>query len=283
MIADTTRTNRAARELCTRLVDYDPALLPPVADTAVEMKHDGIRAVWRRRLGVRTMEGVDMDTAAHLLPGLEAIADEMGVDMLDGEYLNPAGFEATLADFQRGRGMGVILLWDGVTSAVYDGREPSPPLRARRAALETAYARVRAAGRHCGVGLSRLASGYDAERVELAAGEAWRDDWEGIVVKDLRSGYERARTSSWMRLKRTLTCEVRVLSIELRPGTALLRAVLASYEGREVRIATGFSEAERRRPGDFTPGSLIEVKHLGVTSSGSLRSPTFLRIRGDRA
>lgn len=284
MLYDTTKPNRTARELCMRPVDYDEKLLPPPGDTGVEMKHDGIRALWRQATGVRTLEGGDFHAASHLVSGLAAIAEELGGDVvLDGEYMQPAGFEATLADFRRGRGTGIILLWDAVPGAVYDGRQPSLPLRERRALLETAIARVTAAKRHAGVGLSRMSIGYDAEGIELSAGVVWQDGYEGIVVKDLRSGYVRVRSDAWMRLKRTATADVRVKSIELREGTAILSAVVADYQGCDVRIGVGFSERERARPGDFRPGTLIEVKHLGETSRGSLKSATFLRIRGDRA
>jgi len=283
MVADTMKRNRNARELCMRPADYDAKLLPPPQDTAVELKHDGIHAIWRLEHGVRTLEGSDFHGAAHLIPGLAAIAAELGgAYVLDGEYINPQGFDAAVGDFKRGQGAGIILLWDAVPVDVYEGRAQSASLRERRARLEVAVARVTAAGRHGGVGISRMSTGYDDEGVEMAAAAVWEEDLEGIVVKDLRSGYVRDRSTAWMRLKRKLSADVRVKSIELRKGTALLSAVVADYKGHEVRIGVGFSEGQRKRPGDFRPGMLIEVTHLGETPKGSLRSATFARVRGDR-
>lgn len=62
-------------------------------------------------------------------------------------------------------------------------------------------------------------------------------------------------------------------------------AIRISNEGKEVRVGSGFSDEQRVtywNQKDDVKGCIAEVKYQGVTKDGSLRFPTFLRLRPDK-
>ena len=280
------RANRRPSALGMTPTDYVPGRLG--ARTAVEIKHDGI-CLLDVDGELQTLEGVPFACASHLAAGLQRLREAFGVPMvLQGEYQEAGGFEATLSAFQRGFGAGALFLFDAVPVAAWAGAEQSAPLYSRRRMLEEAWGIVRPGG----IGLVKHGFHFDAEGVELAAGEAWADGLEGVVAKDLDSPYVRGRSRFWMKVKRTLTVDAAIASVRVDacsygeaarvPSTGRVQGIAVLWEGRHVAVPVGFSEAERAQPRLFLPGRIVEIEHKGRTPSGALKSATFRRFRDDK-
>lgn len=269
------RINSRANLIGQKPADYDPARLPENA--AVEIKYDGIGLCYVAG-AIQTLEGVPMACASHLQRGLDELAGAFGQPMFfQGEYVEAGGFEKALSAFASGRGQGCVFIFDAVPIPAWDGLELSISLRDRRALLEEAFAVAKPGA---GVGLAKHAQGFDRERVELAAGAAWEGGEEGIVVKDLDGPFVRAKDPSWMKIKRVLTVDVPVQSIMLGAG-GQIEKIIVTYGGKPVAVPH-IPSALRRRVDEFWAGRLVEIKHLGETKNGYLKSPVFLRFRDDK-
>lgn len=283
--ADAMRTNRRADELVMLPTDWSDDRMPERA--IVQIKWDGIHACYRPdEPHAVTREEVDLSCADHLRPGLAALCGALrglfaAEHVVVGEYVHADGFEATLGDFKRGRGTGCLQVFDAVPVAAYEGREPSPPLIDRLLRLDRAAERVgRAALGGVGPTKSAIFTGEARENIVAMMPSLWAQGLEGVVVKDADSPYVRAASPYWQRIKRRNTVDLRVTNVDVRHGR--LRALIC-WTGRvHVRVGVGFSEAQRASPADFRPGMIVELAHLGATAAGSLRSPSFIRIRSDK-
>lgn len=269
------RANERATAIGMTPVDYAAAHVPEHA--AVELKYNGICLCWNDAVGPATLEGVPMPCASHLSPGFAAMQKAAGVRMFfQAEYLVPGGLEATTSAFQRGDPTGFAVVFEAVPLAVWQGQEHSLRLIQRRRILEELHSIASPSE----IGLALHAQGYDAEGVELAAGAAWEGGEEGVIVKNLMSPFVRGRSRFWMKVKAQLTVDVRILSTESANGR--LVKIMVSYNDKAVFVPVGFSEDQRRRPDDFRPGRMVEIKHNGETANGLLKGATFLRFRDDK-
>lgn len=282
--ADGAKRNRRASELMMQPKPYNAALLPAPERTAVELKHDGLAFLWVEREAL-TRAGVPFDCSSHLLPAVDDLERILGGNyVLQGEFVEPAGVEAASASFVRGSSRtGILYIFDAVPLQAWIGAEHSPSLEQRRRLLEAAFQIFREKwGDKCGVYLGRIAVGFDQEGVELAAGEAWADGGEGIVVKDLDSPYVRDKSHFWMKVKRVQSVDVPVQAVALEADGKTLRNLIVTFDGRPVKVPVGFSDDQRRNAGDFPCGRLVEIAHNGVTRAGMLKSPRFVRFRDDK-
>jgi ATP-dependent DNA ligase len=282
--ADAMRINRRPQHLMMTPIDFREELMPEVAIT--QIKWDGIHTGYRPdQPHAFTREGVDMLCTDHLRPGLSATCAALralfsGEWIVFGEYCRADGFNATLGDFKRGKGEGCVILFDAVPLAVWEGRETSPGLETRLRQLDAAVQRV---GRDAlgGVGATKWQTfrGETRDYIVPAMPGIWADGLEGLVVKDAASPYVRAPSPHWLRLKRRNTVDVKVASVHTRGGS------LAGFEVLHgtvlVKVGVGLKAADRV-PGVIRPGMIVEIAHLGVTPAGSLRSPSFVRVRTDK-
>jgi DNA ligase-1 len=65
----------------------------------------------------------------------------------------------------------------------------------------------------------------------------------------------------------------------------MLGGFIVDYKGKEVRVGSGFSDAERHDlwfSKHSQIGNIIEVKYHEVTPDGSLRHPVFGGFRYDK-
>lgn len=106
---------------------------------------------------------------------------------------------------------------------------------------------------------------------------------EGIVMKDLNSPYEFKRSNYWCKVKHMSTIDLPVLSVEQGTGkyNAVMGALVCDFMGKEVRVGSGYSDAQRHYFYD-NPPKMIEVKYQAITKDGSLRFPIFVRARNDK-
>ena len=281
--------NRRPRELMMLPADWRPALMP--ARAIVEIKYDGIHAGYGTGMldgaTAFTREGVPFHACDHLLPALGSIDDELHKlygqrFMLFGEYVRAEGFEAALRDFAAGTGTGFLRLFDAVSVDAWRGRVPSPPLHQRQAMMRRAIDRVPSGVLGMtGAVKSSLFTGEARDNIEVAVGDLWAQGLEGVVVKDADSPYVRAKSSFWQRIKRQETTDARIIAVNVKGGTVRSFSI-ENGNGLVCNVAAGISDALRADPDAFRLGRLVELKHLGRTGSGSLRSPSFLRFRDDK-
>jgi DNA ligase-1 len=122
---------------------------------------------------------------------------------------------------------------------------------------------------------------------------------EGIVVKDTHSCYTTGRSWAWTKVKAFSTLDLEVVGKEEGTGKykgtlgALIvcRPIAKESSGFglgisttlcvNVKVGSGYSDEERK---EFwaNPPKLIEVKYQSETKDGSLRFPTFVRVREDK-
>lgn len=111
--------------------------------------------------------------------------------------------------------------------------------------------------------------------------------FEGIVIKRANSLYEFKRTSDWFKVKKFETLDLKIIDIEEGSGRleGLMGNIVVMYKGKEVRVGTGFDDNARRDMLDFKLdyiGAVAEIAYQEVTADGSLRFPSFKRIRYDK-
>lgn len=116
------------------------------------------------------------------------------------------------------------------------------------------------------------------------------DGWEGSVLHDASAVYACKRSNAWIKCKQFFSSEFTIVGFIPGTGKHLGRLgaimVTGEYEGRSVtaEVGTGFSDAERQELWDNQAdylGATAEIKSFEVTEAGSLRFPSFLRIRED--
>ena len=110
--------------------------------------------------------------------------------------------------------------------------------------------------------------------------------FDGIVVKHLDSPYEFDKRSKWwIKFKEFETIDlmcVDVIKSDKRPGE--IAAIVVLYKGKKVKVS-GFKEEEAKyfyQHPEAIVGKIVEVKYLDVTKDGSLRHPSFIRVRNDK-
>jgi DNA ligase-1 len=146
--------------------------------------------------------------------------------------------------------------------------------------------------------LSRCMSGMDGQVVRLehwecglcgvedimeqvdklvAAGE------EGLVLKNKASLYESKKSIEWCKVKKFETLDLKVVGIQPGKGkhSGRLGALVCDFNGVGVEVGTGFTDAQRVEFLSDLP-EMVEVKYQEITKDGSLRFPSFVRVREDK-
>lgn len=110
--------------------------------------------------------------------------------------------------------------------------------------------------------------------------------YEGLVIKDADSLYERKRSSSWLKMKPNEMDEVEIIGFMEGDENGRFAGTLGSIIGRrkdgtEVRVA-GFTDEEREHiwnNQELWLGEIVEVNFHEVTPDGSFRHARFNRIQ----
>ena len=123
--------------------------------------------------------------------------------------------------------------------------------------------------------------------------QAIRGGYEGIMLKDVDALYHSKRSAHWLKLKPTITVDLKVVEIE--EGTGKHEGKLGALvcegvdDGKLIKVNVGSGLSDDQRDEFWTDtivGNVVEVKADAVTQSRdnngeySLRFPRFVRFRG---
>lgn len=284
---------------------------------AIEPKYDGMRVAAH----VSAAGAVSFYTrSGHEVPAMEGFAGMMlalrkaaGLDgaevWFDGEITSGA-FNSSISAARSSERMeeGAYTVFDMVIGNLLDDSDgalvaANGAYTDRRARLEAAFKLVN--GRlNDGARLVELTPSYYASSVEEIShfyATLRASGMEGLIVKDLNGLYVRRRNPAWMKMKAELTADLRVIGAFEGTGQfeGQLGGLIVDYEGKEVRVGSGFSAAQRvefwahfqadlerieqgRRDECLLIDCLAEVQYQEVTPDGSLRHPVFVRVRKDK-
>lgn len=133
---------------------------------------------------------------------------------------------------------------------------------------------------------------YDSIEVQTITNKFISQGFEGSIVKTPEHYYERKRSKSWIKFKKILEADLRVVGFVYGvPGTkyeTMLGALeLESEDGRvKVSVGSGFTDDDRMSITESIIGSIITVQYnqLIENKNGgiSLYLPRFVEIRDDK-
>ncbi len=113
-----------------------------------------------------------------------------------------------------------------------------------------------------------------------------RMGYEGIMIKNYDSPYERKKGWHWMKLKPVDPVDIEVTGIyEGKLNSkyqGMVGGLYADFKGSVVDVGSGLSDEQRRmwwKNPELIIGKTIEVKYQEITKAGSLRFPRLNRIR----
>jgi ATP-dependent DNA ligase len=116
-----------------------------------------------------------------------------------------------------------------------------------------------------------------------------RGGYDGLILRDPRGTWARGSgvTGEIIKLKPVLSFDLRVIGLEEGKGkhAGRLGAIVVSFGDRELRVGTGFTDAERREYWDGglnLIGAIVEVEAMDFSADGLLREPRFKGVRFDK-
>lgn len=189
-----------------------------------EQKIDGWRALFfpgrDGNTGLWTRGGMPLHGAGHVLERLMQVEVVLGgPHMIDGEFQVDGSLAATKAHCERGWRLGnagTFFAFDAIPLADWQAGRCDTPLYERKAALQRAIDATKpsadawewAEGSHgAGHGVDPVSYlddewMFDADDVHAAAQRVWAAGGEGLMLKDPMAPYVRARSDSWLKVKK---------------------------------------------------------------------------------
>lgn len=226
-----------------------------------EEKHDGIRLLWIGGQMV-TREGEPFEAAEHLREEFQRLERRAGKPMFfDSEFVMPGGFLAALSAFKRGADNleGRAVMFDGFALDHWHAGGSKMPLGDRRRILEAIYDDWKPL--HVLLAPRLPLRGVP---IRALAEDVWAWGGEGLMLKDTREPYVRGRSSSWLKVKRSLKLVCRVLDV-LSDGAALR----VEYQGRKLKVAVPPPQRSAMAP--YLVGMDVTVTAMEWTPKGMLR------------
>jgi len=288
---------------------YDDDRLREFRSIYAEPKLDGIRVIAHvdtitGDVKFTSRGGNEFPSIAHLAPVVVALCENLntpyvedGCYVLDGEVTS-GSFNDTASQIRRLRQKAedaVYHIFDFIAKQSWDNGYSGTPLAIRRNQLEYAmglhegskpmpyHDRVKLTPCHRDVRIEDIDSLYDHY---LGAG------LEGLILKDATSPYNcGVRSKRWLKLKAEETLDLPIIDVIQGGGkySHCMGAIVVSHKGKAVNVGTGFSDEQREViwhnfincPTEVI-GRTAEVRFQYETPAGSLRHPSFYRIRVDK-
>lgn len=123
--------------------------------------------------------------------------------------------------------------------------------------------------------------------------------YDGLILRDPEGGWKvgSGTTGEIIKLKRVLSFDLRIKDAEIGQGkhAGRLGAIVVDFQGKSLKVGTGFSDSEREKfwqnyqddlasPRDHWEflGAIAEVEAMDFSEDGLLREPRFKGIRFDK-
>lgn len=271
--------------LCHPVYDYRGRM--PDGQLLVDIKYDGVRALWLDR-ELLTQQGFPIGGVEHLAAALRRLDHRYGRPMFyDAEMIIGGSFMASARQcafrYDAPAAPGAVLhIFDAVPLDDWHSGHPPTPIHERRAQLADKIARLNDDAIRCAHGVT-LDSPADVEK--YAAGVIV-DGHEGVVIKPASGLYKRERQGAWLRIKRNVTYDCKILGIVPHPDSQeMIGGLAVEHDGSRVKIVRGFTDDQRAELWEdraLIAGRYVEVEAMGLTEKGKLRQPRFSRIRYER-
>lgn len=247
---------------------------PPGLDPTgwlVSEKLDGVRALWDGRQ-LRFRSGGLVRAPSWFTAALPPVA-------LDGElWAGRGGFEQAVGTVRRA--VPDDAAWRSLRYKLFDLPGDPRPFAERAAALAALASSLRQP--FVQAVAQRILPDAAALARELAALEA--AGGEGLVLHRARARWIAGRSADLLKLKPWADAEGVVIAYlpgrgrhEGRLGALRLRLLDGPAQGREFRLGTGFSDAERNSPPPL--GTVVSFRHQGHTDDGLPRFAHYWRVR----
>lgn len=266
-------------EPCLLFDHYDADKHPRRA--FAQLKVNGIRAIATPNRIV-TRNALPFNAALHCRPILDAIERVYGCPMVfDGEYAEVDGFEATLKAHKTGKGAGVFHVFDAVPYQEWVKNRFTQRLKDRLPLLQSAVEEID----HPMVHFLHFEE-VQKEEVMPMAEQMWKNHYEGIVVKDAESLYQRGRCGVWYKVKNRITHDAVIIDVIMdRDGLRAKSLLLRSSAGTTVRVGSQIPQSLRLLIGqnpEAYSGRTVEFGATDTNDMGRLTGTYFIRFRDDK-
>lgn len=264
-------------------------------------KLDGLRAYYKDGVAIsRTNKPHKTEPLAHITAQLKQFVD-YDAWVYDGEiiYLNPDGTE----DFTKAISLArsdnrtpecdnlYYCIFDMIQKEAFENKTPDV------ATFKDEYTRMKA---HLGIVEEKrdwyvtsqpnilLLKQVDETKLEELQQNRIKYNYEGIMIRNADAHYEYKRSNNIRKIKEMQDTEVKLLAMEAGTGkfANTLGAMVADYNGYELKIGSGFSDEQRKhywQHRDEYVGKYVKVKYFEKTvnqqGGESLRFPIFLCFR----
>ena len=264
-------------------------------------KLDGLRAYYKDGVAIsRTNKPHKTEPLAHITAQLKQFVD-YDAWVYDGEiiYLNPDGTE----DFTKAISLArsdnrtpecdnlYYCIFDMIQKEAFENKTPDV------ATFKDEYTRMKA---HLGIVEEKrdwyvtsqpnilLLKQVDETELEELQQNRIKYNYEGIMIRNADAHYEYKRSNNIRKIKEMQDTEVKLLGMEAGTGkfANTLGAMVADYNGYELKIGSGFSDEQRKhywQHRDEYVGKYVKVKYFEKTvnqqGGESLRFPIFLCFR----
>lgn len=246
-----------------------------------------------------TRQGKEYIGLQHIIDDLVTLGYEDS--FIDGElrYKNEEGLSDS-ESFQKGTGIAMskdkektqlkLVIFDILPLDEFWAGQSNDTYSKRRKALNLLDLQIQDMGCKNVEVVRQLYAGTDHSEIWRWLDIAEENDWEGVML-NLDTPYECKRTKNLIKVKKFFSCDIRCTGVEEGSGRnkGTLEALVCDYKGFEVRVGSGFSDADRKHfwsnPEDVV-GHIVSVKYKEETSNKdggvSIQFPVFETVRFDK-
>lgn len=244
-----------------------------------------------------TRTGLPIPNAAIVLKELEQ-SGQFDDCVLDGEFFgddwNESQSIVKTQELHPDRHKLNFHVFDILPVKEWNAKKSTTPLCARKADLLT---RLKLSPRAAHVKYVRHTEVWDAQQARAERAIQLLDGYEGIMLKDPNAAYAFKKSRAWLKYKPFFEGDFVVTGAVEGRGKhvgrlgALQLEGPVQWKGKKVgvlsEVGTGFDDATRQQLwNDYKHEGLIgriaEVEFQEVTEDGSLRFPSFRRMRDDK-